>query len=83
MAQGKKTGGRVAGVKNIITAELKDMILMALHQSGGVEYLKEQAQKNSTSFMTLIGKVLPTTLAVDPNNHLEIKWPLGKTALDE
>ena len=38
------------------------MILNALDQAGGEKYLLAQAHDNPTAFMTLIGKVLPTTL---------------------
>jgi hypothetical protein len=51
--------GRPKGVPNKLTTELKDMILTALANAGGVEYLKEQADKNPHAFLTLVGKVLP------------------------
>jgi len=51
--------GREKGVPNKITRELKEMILEALDNAGGAEYLCEQAEKNPSAFMTLIGKVLP------------------------
>ncbi len=35
------------------------MILKALSNAGGIEYLQQQAQANPTAFMTLVGKVLP------------------------
>ena len=35
------------------------MILQALDESQGVEYLKQPAVDNPTAFLTLIGKVLP------------------------
>lgn len=38
------------------------MILCALDGVGGQVYLEEQARENPASFLTLIGKVLPTTL---------------------
>jgi hypothetical protein len=47
------------------------MILTALddsHEDGGVGYLMKQANEQPVAFMTLIGKVLPTTLANDPEN---------------
>jgi hypothetical protein len=59
MAKGRKTGGRVAGTPNKFSAELKDMILQALDNSGGVSYLTTQAKDNPTAFLTLVGKVLP------------------------
>lgn len=62
--------GRKKGVPNKTTAALKDMILQALDRKGGVDYLEQQADENPTAFLTLIGKVLPMTLANDPNNPL-------------
>lgn len=52
---------------------LREMILQALDDQpgGGVEYLKEQAIANPGSFMTLLGKVLPTTLAGDPSAPIQ------------
>jgi len=45
-----------------VQQELKEMILGALDQSGGVEYLVRQADQNPNGFMTLLGKVLPLQL---------------------
>lgn len=61
MARGgnRPGAGRPAGAPNKLTATLKDMILGALDGAGGQAYLQEQADKNPTAFMTLIGKVLP------------------------
>lgn len=60
--KGQKGGpGRPKGTANKTTAELKDMILAALDQSGGVEYLVERANdpRTASAFLSLIGKVLP------------------------
>lgn len=65
MANGRKTGGRQKGTPNKQTAALKDMILTALGNSGGVDYLVKQADENPTAFLTLVGKVLP----LDVNNN--------------
>jgi hypothetical protein len=67
MAKGIKTGGRRAGTPNKLTADVKAMILSALDQAGGVEYLLMQARENPTAFLTLVGKVLPMTVSGDPN----------------
>ena len=37
-----------------------DMILNALSEAGGEQYLARQANENPSAFMTLLGKVLPT-----------------------
>lgn len=60
MAKGQKTGGGSRkGKPNKGTAELRDMILMALDKAGGVKYLQNRAMDTPASFLTLIGKVLP------------------------
>lgn len=51
--------GRPKGVPNKTTAAVKDMILQALANKGGVEYLERQADENPIAFLTLVGKVLP------------------------
>lgn len=69
----QKTGGRQKGTPNKLTAPLKEAILLAAegaHKEGMVGYLTQQAQENPNGFMTLLGKVLPTTLANDPTNPM-------------
>jgi len=61
-AKGERRGGRQKGTPNKLSGELKGMILGALDAKGGQAYLERQADENPTAFMTLIGKVLPTTL---------------------
>jgi hypothetical protein len=57
-----KTGGRRKGTPNQLNADVKAMILGALHDAGGQQYLTQQARENPTAFLTLLGKVLPTTI---------------------
>jgi hypothetical protein len=69
MALGRKTGGRKMGTPNKTTAALKDAILTAAEEAmpgGKVAYLKWLAKNNSSAFASLLSKVLPTTLAGDP-----------------
>jgi len=56
--------GRPKGVGNKRDAQLKDMILGALDECGGVDYLTERAKdpKTQAAFLALIGKVLPMTI---------------------
>lgn len=59
--------GRVKGVPNKVTGQLKEMILGALSDVGGQDYLVRQAEENPSAFMGLIAKVLPTELkSADP-----------------
>lgn len=59
-----KTGGRAKGTPNKFNGELKGMILGALDQAGGVDYLLQRANdpRTQTAFMALVGKVLPMTV---------------------
>ena len=57
--KGKKTGGRQKGTANKVTGALKDMILQALANKGGVAYLETQATANPNAFLALVGRVLP------------------------
>jgi hypothetical protein len=63
-----KTGGRIAGTPNKLTGDIKGMILGALQDVGGREYLAQQALENPASFMTLVGRVMPLQLTGDPDN---------------
>lgn len=53
--------GRVKGVPNKVTREVKEMITQALDKAGGVAYLVRCAKdpKTAPAFLTLVGKVLP------------------------
>lgn len=63
--------GRVKGVPNKMTKALKEMILGALEDAGGQHYLKKQAKEQPAAFMSLLGRVLPATLAGDPENPIK------------
>ena len=72
--KGQERGpGRPAGVPNKVTADLKAMILEALDKSGGVDYLIGCANNEKTqgAFLSLIGKVLPMTIAGDASNPVQ------------
>ena len=55
--------GRKPGSKNKITLQLKEAVLAALDRVGGEEYLAKLALENSSAFASLLGKILPHTLA--------------------
>lgn len=56
--------GRPKGVPNKATTQLKDMILTALSNAGGAEYLEARANdpRTAAAFLGLVGKVLPMTV---------------------
>lgn len=66
--------GRPKGCVNKENKALREMILAALdgQKGGGIAYLKRQAIENPGPFMTLLGKVLPTTLAGDSENPVNV-----------
>jgi len=65
--------GRQKGVPNKLSRELRDMILLALDAARGVEYLHRQADTSPAAFLTLLGKMLPTTLSGGDGSPLVIK----------
>lgn len=73
---GARGRGRPKGAVNKTTAALKDMILGALDNAGGVDYLEAQAEKNPTAFLTLVGKVLPLQVNAElgPKTRKALQW---------
>src|SRR3954447_4939728 len=57
---GERRGGRVAGTPNKLTSDLKGMILDALSDVGGRDYLARVAVENPAPFLALLGRLLPT-----------------------
>lgn len=82
IGKGKAGPGRPKGIPNKVTAALKDMILEALGNKGGVEYLEKQADDNPTAFLTLVGKVLPLQVTGDPNAPLSLTVVTGVPRAD-
>ncbi len=70
--KGTRLGGRQKGSRNKIPSALKDMILAALSNVGGVDYLTAQAGENPVAFMALIGKVLPLQLTGENGGPLSV-----------
>ena len=64
-------GGRKKGTPNKQTAAVKDMVLSALGNVGGITYLERPAEQNPQAFMTLVGKVIPLQVGGDPENPMK------------
>jgi hypothetical protein len=65
--------GRPKGTQNKMTKALKEMILQALDDAGGVEYLVKQADENPTAFLRLVGKVLPLQLTGENGGAIQVE----------
>lgn len=74
--------GRPKGALDKGNAELREMILMALDGAGGVQYLQDKAESHPGPFLSLIGRVLPTTIAGDPEKPLTINWPVPASRVE-
>lgn len=63
--RGKPGPGRPKGLQNKVTRALKDMILGALTDAGGQQYLVQQAKANPVAFLSLVGRLVPQELKAD------------------
>ncbi len=66
--------GRPKGVPNKATTAIKDMIVQALTNVGGVDYLSRQAEENPVAFMGLVGKVIPLQSVDDAPRTITVSW---------
>ena len=66
--------GRPKGVPNKATAAIKDMVVQALTNVGGVKYLERQAAEQPVAFMGLVGKVIPLQSAEDAPRTITVSW---------
>ena len=80
---GERRGGRHKGVPNKFNADLRNMILTALSAHGGAKYLIKQADKNPIAFMSLLGRILPTTVQTDPNAPLQMQTEITFRVIDQ
>ena len=65
MAKGIKTGGRIAGTPNKVTAAVKDNVVEVFNQIGGQEEMATWAKDNRTEFYRLYAKLLPHQVNTD------------------
>jgi hypothetical protein len=75
--------GRKKGVPNKVTASVKAMILGALSDVGGREYLAARALDQPVAFMALVGKVLPLQVAGEDGGAVIVQVVTGVPTADE
>jgi hypothetical protein len=63
----QKTGGKKHRSPNKLPSQIKEMIVKALEECGGVDYLVTQAFLEPKAFLALLSRVLPLQIAGDPN----------------
>ena len=70
---GKRAGsGRKKGTPNLITTLLKDKVLQALDEAGGVAHLVALARENPNAFSSLLGRILPTQVTGPNDGPLQV-----------
>ena len=80
---GKGNPGKPKGAVSKNTKEIKDMILAALHESGGVDYLVARANdpRTASAFLGLVGKVLPMQLTGEDGDAIKTVTRIELVAL--
>lgn len=82
-----KTGGRRKGTPNKLTQLAKDVIAGAAADLGGqprlVAWAREDPANERLFWGTIYPKLLPLTVSGDPDNPLQVAWPLPKNKLDQ
>jgi hypothetical protein len=70
--------GRPKGAQNKTTTALKD----AIGEAGLVGYLRNMATTNPSAFLSLLGKVLPMTLAGDKESPMQTRATVEWTVVE-
>ena len=81
MATGRKTGGRKAGVSNIISGNAKDNIAAVFTRLGSTTAMAEWAKENQTQFYQIYSKLLPHE--VTGKDGAPITPPIIQFVIDE
>ena len=66
MATGNAGKGRPKGSRNKLTRQVREAVLTALHEAGGVDYLRWAAREQPAAFMALLGKLLAAEMRAAP-----------------
>lgn len=79
----RNNAGRPKGSQDKVPLRLKEMILQALDQVGGKEYLAARAVDCPNAFLTLLGKVLPMQVQGDPDHPVHLNAILVPAKADD
>ena len=71
--------GRPKGAVGKVPKALKEAVLGAFNQVGGQDWLVKMAGEQPVAFMGMISKVLPLTLASDPDSPPTLKVIMERT----
>lgn len=71
MAKGHKTGGRIKGVPNKLTGDVRSAIHQAFVKLGGVKYLETVGRDSPGTFCKLLGMTLPKDVNLNATVTLE------------
>ena len=66
--------GRKKGQVNQVTRDVREMIITALTEVGGVEYLVTQARSNPNAFLSLVSKVVPKEIDANISGNVTINF---------
>ncbi len=83
MAKGVKTGGRKKGTPNTMTKELSQMVLGALDELGGQDWLVQQARDEPSVFIPLLGKCLPKDIRIGGGLKLRVNLVRDTGRIDD
>ena len=67
-----KTGGRKKGSQNKTTVQVKEAILAAFEELGGVEYLVKVGVDDPKTFIALLSKLVPLEATVSGDITIEL-----------
>lgn len=81
MANGKKTGGRVAGTPNKLSGTAKDNIAAVFNRLGGTAAMAKWAEENPNQFYQIYAKLIPVQVSGDADNPVQSVTTIKITAL--
>ena len=72
MAKNKKTGGRTKGTPNKQSASVKQCIINAFEDMGGVQNLVKWGKENQTEFYKLWGRMIPHEVTGEDGGDIKV-----------